>query len=428
MLNRWSGAVALVALIVTAAGCSAGGSDSDSAEGSGGDVTLKVWGWRQEDTAAYKKIFERYEEEHPGVSVEYVPFKNTEYDTILKTGLTDANGPDVAQLRSYGLLQPLVAAKSLVPLENEVPELADFSDEVLDGARGEEDGKLYGVPFALQTLHLIYNKALFDEHQIEVPTSWSEMIDAFRKLQAADVVPLANTVTDNWMLPIEHEIFGATTYGGPSFLTEMLEGGKKFTDPAWVESVKTWKSTAEFWAPKSSGTSYTDAQALFSSGRAAMFPGGIWEIAGFKKANPDLELGIFNPPPAPGAATDATLVPGYVDGSFGVAAKSKNREAALELVRWMATQEFGQAFSDELQQISAVPDVEPKDELLAQALEDYEANPSPYITYAYFSGGNPTAWDLASAAFSEVVLDKSTPEQAAAKIQRGVDQWFEPRS
>jgi raffinose/stachyose/melibiose transport system substrate-binding protein len=359
--------------------------------------------------------------------VEYVPYKSTEYDTILRTGLTGDNGPDVAQLRSYGLLQPLVSSGSLIALDDEVEGLQDFSDAVLDGARGVKDGKIYGVPFAIQTLHVIYNKQIFEDHGIEPPTSWADMIDAFETLRDADVIPLASTVADTWMLPIQHEIFGATTYGGPEYLQKMLTGEADFTGSPWVRSIETWLSTRDYWEPDATGVKYADAQALFSSGAAAMFPGGIWELAVFEKANPDLDMGIFNVPPPPGAATTDTLVPGYVDGSFGASANSDSREAALDLVRWMATKEFGQAFSDELRQISAVPGVEPKDELLAQALASYQAHPSPYVTYAYFSGGDPTAWDLASAEYSDVVLGESSPEEAAAHIQQGVGQWFEPQ-
>ncbi|HEY0699379.1 MAG TPA: extracellular solute-binding protein [Micromonospora sp.] len=413
------GAVAMLA--VALAGCAPGAGDGDDA------VNLKVWGWRQEDVAAYNKIFQIYEDAHPGVTVEYVPYKNTEYDTILRTGLTDANGPDVAQLRSYGLLQPLVAAGGLVPLDDQVKEVGSFPAPVLDGAKGVTDGKIYGVPFAIQTLHVVYNKKIFDQNGITAPTTWADMIAAFDKLSKAKVVPLASTGTDTWMLPIQHEIFGATTYGGTDFLAKMLTGEAKFTDPAWVTSLETWKSTNKYWAPQSSGISYTDAQALFTSGRAAMFPGGVWELAGFEKAAPDLEMGIFNVPPAPGAAVDRTLVPGYVDGSFGVSAKSRQRDASLDLVRWMATPEFGRALSNELRQISPVPGVEPQDQLLAQALKGYRENPSPYLTYAYFSGGTPTAWDLASEAFSDYLLGRRSAADAAGHIQRGVDQWFRPK-
>lgn len=417
---------AVVPLIFGLSACAPSAPESAASSGTAQQITLDVWGWRQEDVAAYKKIFKIYEDAHPGVKVTYVPYKSTEYDTILRTGLADANGPDVAQLRSYGLLQPLVAAGSLVPLGGEVKELDAFPETILDGARGVSDKRVYGVPFAVQTMHVIYNKAILDKHGIAPPATWDAMIAAFEKLKAAELTPLAATVTDTWMLPIQQEIFGATTYGGYDYLKRMQGGQAKFTDRPWVDSLTTWKGTSKYWGPQFEGTSYTDAQALFTSGKAAMFPGGIWELAAFAKANPELEMGIFNVPPAPGAAVTKTLVPGFVDGSFGVSAKSPEKAAALDLVRWMASAEFGKAFSKELRQISAVPDVAPEDPLLAQALTAYQADPSPYVTYAYFSGGTPTAWDLASESLSKFVLGRSTADQAAKHIQQGIDQWFKP--
>lgn len=430
MIGRKCGAfAALGAMTLAFTACSPSASDDDSnGGGDGGDVTLEVWGWRQEDVAAYEKIFQIYEDDHPGVTVEYVPYKADEYDTILRTGLSDDNGPDVAQLRSYGLLQPLVGSKSLVPLDDEIETLAGFPEEVLDGARGVADGQVYGVPFALQTLHVIYNKGLFDEHGIAPPETWEDMVAGFTTLDEAGVIPMAATVSDSWMLPIQQEIFGAGTYGGYDYLEQMLAGDASFTDQPWVDSLTTWKGTSEFWEPQFEGVSYTDAQALFTSGQAATFPGGVWELAVFAKANPDLELGIFNVPPPADAAVSETLVPGYVDGSFGVSAASPDEDAALDLVRWMATPEFGQAFTDELRQISAVPGVEPTDELLAEALAAHLANPSPYVTYAYFSSGEPTAWDLASEGLSDFVLGQSSAEEAAGHIQQGISQWFEPTS
>lgn len=414
-----TGMLAAGALVLTACAPGAGGA------GSGDDSVITVWGWRQEDAATYKTIFKTFEDAHPGLTVEYVPYLNTEYDTILSTGLKDASGPDVAQLRSYGLLQPLVESGSLVALDDEIDALTDFAPSVLDGARGASDDAVYGVPFAVQTLHVIYNTAIFEDLGLEEPTTWDEMTTAFDAIKSSGVTPLANTVTDTWMLPIEQEIFGAGTYGGTPYLEKMLAGEASFTDAPWVDSVDAWTSTQPYWGESFTGTSYEDAQALFTSGQAAAFPGGIWELASFRKANPELELGIFNVPAPDGSGTP---VPGYVDGSFGVSEASDNKEAALELVEWMASAEFGQLFSDELAQISPVPGVTPSDELLAEAVDAYAAEPSPYITYAYFSGGTPAAWDLASESFSSVVLGEIAAADAAGQIQRGVDQWFTPRS
>lgn len=399
---------------------------STTASSSGAPVKLKLWSWRQEDVNAYQEIFKVYQQTHPNVTFDVVGYKGTEYDTILKTGLSGSDGPDLALLRSYGLMQPLARSGLVVDVTDKVAALKDFPEAVLDGARETNGGKIFGVPFAIQTLHVIYNKALFSDAGVEVPKTWDEFMQMCESLQTKDVTPFANTVTDTWMLPIEHEIFGSSYYGGEAFKKELLAGTKKWTDPAWVGSLEPWKSTSKYWGKNWQGTSATDAQTLFSSGAAAMYPGGIWEIANFLKADSSLDLGLFSVPPPPGSKVDHALTPGYVDGAVGISAKSKNQEAALEVLTWMASKEYGQLFSDRLLQLSAVPGVEPSNALLQQASADYTANPSSYLSYAYFSGGTPDAWTLESQGLSDYVLGKKSGQQVADSIQKGVGQWFKP--
>ncbi|WP_162907378.1 ABC transporter substrate-binding protein [Allorhizocola rhizosphaerae] len=417
-LARW---VLAAAVVAAATGCAPGGAPAD------GNITLNVWGWRTEDVAAYNKIFERYEKNHPGVNVEYRAFKNTEYNTILLTGLAGDAGPDLAQLRAYGELQPSIASGGLLALDGQIEALKSFPSSTLDGVRSKDDGKVYGVPFAIQTMHVIYNKKLFAAHAIAPPATWQDMTAGADTLQSAGVTPFAVTVRDDWMLPIEHEIFGAGRYGGPDFRERLLRGNAKFTDPDYVASIELYAGTTKYWQPKFSGVGYDDAKALFASGKAAMFPGGVWELAEFRRAVPDIEMGIFNVPPPPDAKVNKTLTPGFVDGSFGVSSRTPRQAQALELARWMASAEFGQAFSDELTQISAVPGTTPTDPLLKQAFEGFRANPGPYLMYGDFGYGTPSGAELLRAGLADVLLGRKSAADVASGLQRGVEQWFRPR-
>src|SRR4051812_31718034 len=132
-------AVLAVAALAATAACTATGS-----LGGSGDVTLSVWSWRPEDAAGYKQIFAKIHESHPHIQVDFKPYKSTEYNTTLSTGLTQAGGPDVAQLRSYGGLQPLIQAGDLVALDGQVAGLSNFETTALDGVRGKKDNKVYG--------------------------------------------------------------------------------------------------------------------------------------------------------------------------------------------------------------------------------------------------------------------------------------------
>src|SRR5699024_10987284 len=134
----------------------------------------------------------------------------------------------------------LVAAGRLVPLDGKV-DLSTIPDQALDGARGREDGKVYGVPFAIQTLQVFYKKKICADHDISVPKTWQQIIDAAKKLTAAGVTPFATTGKDIWMLPIDREIFGAARAGGQQFAEQVLSGKSDFTDPDYVASLQLMK-------------------------------------------------------------------------------------------------------------------------------------------------------------------------------------------
>ena len=400
---------------------------TDGDEGGDGDgATLEVWSWRTEDVDEYEKIFDAYEEEHEGVTVEFKPYVSTEYDTILSTGLSAKGGPDVAQLRAYGGLQPLCKAGRLVKLDDQDVDTSGISDEVLEGARCESDGSLYGVPFASQALVVYYNKAIFEEHELAEPTTWEELMEVSGTLQEAGVTPYAVTGKDNWVLPLLHDLFAAPRYGGPDFQQAVQDGQKDFTDPDYVASIETMRDVTPYFPEDVVGVDYATAQTLFTSEKAAMYPGGSFELAFFQDQNPDLDMGVFAVPPPPGSLVDHALTPGWVDASFGVNSKSPDKEEALELVRWMSSQEFGQMVSDELKQLNPVEGVEPSDPLLEEMSQLYTDAPTPYLLLVDFRYGEPSGTDLMASGLQSMLLGDSNPKAVSTNVQKGVSQWFKP--
>lgn len=411
---------AALTLMATACAPSTGGGDG------GDESTVTVWSWRPEDAKGYEKIFAAFEEQNPGITVEFKGHKNDEYPAILQTGLTQSSGgPDVVQLKPYGPVQAFIQADQLVPLDGEV-DLQDWSEETVEAARGKEDGKLYGVPFAFQTLSVLYNEEIFAEHDLEPPKTWDDMTDAAKRLKEADVIPFSTSGQEPWVMAILRETMGATRAGGDAFSQAVLKGEKDFTDPDYVASLETVADLLPYLPPNSTAVSYTDAQTLFTSGKAAMYPGGGYELAPFRTANPDLKIGSFDAPPAPGAVVDHPLTPGFADGSYGVNAASDNKDAAVKLVQWMATEEFGQAFADELGQISPVPGVEPADPLLAKMRQNYEDHGTPYMQGVYFGYGDPLGRDAEGQALASMLLGDATAEEAGAQVQKEISAWFTP--
>ena len=131
--RRHLAALTVTSAMVALAGCSPSSSGGAGASGDGKNATLSVWSWRTEDVAAYNAIFDIYEKAHPGTKVEFNAFKNTEYNLKLTTGLAGSGGPDVVQVRSYGQLQPTVASKSLLALDD-VVDLSKWDANVVKSA------------------------------------------------------------------------------------------------------------------------------------------------------------------------------------------------------------------------------------------------------------------------------------------------------
>lgn len=414
-------AVAAAAVMVVSA-CSATGSSA----GKGGNVTLSVWSWRPEDAATYRKIFDKFHATHSNITVDFKPYKATEYNTILSTGVTQAGGPDVMQLRSYGGMQPLVQGKNLLPLDGKVAGLSNFAKTALDGARGKPDNKVYGVPLEMATFQIYYNKDIFTKHNLQPPTTWDQMITDAKTLQKAGVTPFAAAGKDSWLLPLYDDLFAATRYGGPDFEQKVLTGQAKFTDPAYVDALNVMNQLKPYFPKDQMGLAETDVQTLFATGKAAMIPEGSFALAPIKAINPNVNMGVFNAPVAPGAVVDHPLEVGWVDASYGLSSKSKHQKEALELLQWMTTQEFGQMVSDDLQQISLNKDVQPTDELLKQMVQSYRANPTPYVMLVDFRYGTPLGSDLEAEGLQKMLLGKQSAPQVANDIQKGISQWFNP--
>ena len=199
--------------------------------------TLDAWSWRTEDVDAYNELFNAYEAEHEGVDINFEAFLNTEYNTLTATSLQAGEAGDVVMTRSYGGVKPWIDGGYLVPLDDKVETLVNFSPTALDAVRSQENGQVYGVPFAIQTLQMYYNKAIFEELGLSEPETWDEFLTINETLLEAGYIPLAITGKDAWMLPIFHSIVGAGSYGGNDFVKGILNGSRSFDDPAFVESL-----------------------------------------------------------------------------------------------------------------------------------------------------------------------------------------------
>lgn len=392
-----------------------------SSQAQAGDVTF--WTWRQEDKAAYTELFADFMKANPGINVKFEAFAVEQYATVLSTALAAGKGGDVIHTRAYGGLEQFAKAGYLLPLTPaNVPELANLPEDAKASLTLRSDGKVYSFAFASQTLGLFVNNEIFKRAGLTPPTTWAELITVSKALKDKGITPLANGMATAWMAEVFTSVF-TNPLLGPSFAQELVSGKATFEDPRYVAALTKLLELRDFMPQGFSGVDYPTAQQLFLSGRAAMFAGGSFEIANFRKQNPKLDMS-FIAPPAPTAGAPR-LVSKFFDGGYAVNAKSANQADALKLVRWMGTTEFGNKFAALLGNISPIKGVVIADPMLAEVAKLNDNN-APYITAVYFRYDSPTGSELLQSGIQKMMAGSMTPAEVGASMTQGIARYFAP--
>jgi len=382
-------------------------------------TNLEFWSWRTEDVDAYNAFIAEFEAENPDITVTFTPYQNTEYNTILSTALQGGGGPDIVHLRAYGGLEPLAEAGLIVRLDDKIAALEEFDSGILLGATNRADGGIYGVPFAIQVIPVLYNVDLFEELGLEEPQTWDELIAVAEDLQEAGYYAFANGSSEPWTL---ETLFGGVApafYGGTDFFDELVAGETDFSDPRFIEALERILALRPYLAPNHQGVNYSDMQTSFAFGMAGMLVGGSYELGTMANLNPELRVGSFPFPNDEGPGPVSV----YVDGSYGISANSPHQDEALRFIEFLATREFGQMFTDTLQQLSAVPGVEPSGQELSDIVALVDADSTPYLFLTAFRFGQPSGSTLLQNELQAAMGDSKSIEEVAETIQQGLATW-----
>src|SRR5215510_2516398 len=213
---------------------------------------------------------------------------------------------------------------------------SDFSAAGLQYAKNDK-GQMLSLPWSVDYFILYYNQELFQKKGVAVPKTLDEMVAAAEKL--TDIkdgtfgfvgrgLRNANmTLWTNFYLD----------YGG-----EFLDGkGNILTDgPEAIEATKLYQKLLTKVAPPGvAGFNWMESMASFTQGRSAMWIDGVGWAPPLEDPNASRivgKVGYTMVPAGPKGQYSAT----YGDG-IGIAAASKNKEAAYLLCQWVVSKQQG---------------------------------------------------------------------------------------
>ncbi len=278
---------AAAALALT--GCAGGSSGVDPSDvDPEGEIQPREISWLLSRPAdggvitAMQQIADEYAEEHPGFSLNLVttpdrPSYIQKYETLAAANKL----PELFDTDATPFAQKLASQGRMVDVELLLDDLG-LADEYREAALNYQrfdDGSLYMVPFEFQLEFFWYNSALFADAGVEVPATLDDFPAMCEALRAKGITPIALDGQDQW--PLERYMaYYPFRMAGPEYVQDLKNGDAAFADPAgraaaeWLYEL----GQAGCFQEGFSSTGYADAQALFTSGNAAVYNIGTWEL------------------------------------------------------------------------------------------------------------------------------------------------------
>ncbi|BDO43851.1 extracellular solute-binding protein [Cellulomonas sp. NTE-D12] len=310
---------AVAAAVALLAACSSGGGGATASGNATGPVKGRQISWllsRPADGAVIttmKKIAEDYASTHPGFSLNLIttpdrPSYIQKYETLAAANKL----PELFDTDATPFAQKLAKQGKLVDVDKLLKDLGLYDSYRANALNYQrfDDGSLYMVPMQFELEFFWYNKALFQKAGVSVPTSLDDIPAMCTALRTAGVTPIAIDGQDQW--PLERYMsYHPFRTAGPDYVKTLKTGGAKFSDAAgtaaadWLAKLGSNKCFQDGFASQG----YSDAQNLFTSGKAAMYNIGTWELSSLAtdKLDPSVRQNVdfFRLPAAAGSATAA---------------------------------------------------------------------------------------------------------------------------
>jgi multiple sugar transport system substrate-binding protein len=213
---------------------------------------------------------------------------------------------------------------------------SDFSAAGLQYAKNDK-GELRSLPWSVDYFILYWNKEIFEKKGVAFPQTLDEMAQAAETLTdpKAGIYGFVGRGLRNANMALWGNFF--LNYGG-EFLDS--KGNIQTDGPEAVEATKLYQRLLTKSAPPGvAGFNWMESMAAFTQGRAAMWLDGVGWAPPLEDPNASRVVGKVGygvVPRGPKGAYSAT----YGDG-IGVAAASKNKEAAYLYCQWAVSKLMG---------------------------------------------------------------------------------------
>lgn len=307
--------------------------------------------------AEYDLAEQFYEE--TGITIDYQIVDADTYTSVLMTKLNAGEGVDLfaAQSGAFDIVTSYNVEENAVDLSGEswagnVEELAAEQCSV--------DGTLYGQPIfdVTDSWVISYNKDIFDELGLEIPTTYDEFAEVCDAILAAGITPIYECVSDGWhhtlwfpetCVQVENLEAGTAdllnaneaTFSGNETMTAILDEIVDMVDSG-------------YWGDNYMANTYADQAKYFVSGEYAMTItnlGFVETVAAYDETYDTSSIGYFIMP----LADNQTIGVNAACPTRFVSSSSENVEACLLYLEFLAETESLTYLTENTDRFSHLP-------------------------------------------------------------------------
>lgn len=295
---------------------------------------------------ALQTLADNFSAEHEGVTFDIQSTDSGEYTTSLKTKISAGEAPDIMFGRPKSNTE-FIEAGAVMDLSDQ-DYISSMQEEALPSLTVDES--IYGIAMDVTAIGILYNKDVFDEYGLEVPTTLTEYDEVIATLEENGVTAFARGYQDSWTAQCEYQsnvYYVLSEY--PDFFGDIQSGETSFSDyPTVVAALEVMKDHLTYSNDDIFGTSDQAAYEMVATGEAAMINQGFWGASVLQSISPDTNFGFFAPPISDDIEP---LAMAFTDDAFMISETSEHKDICNEFFAYMLSEEGAQIWFEEAGQI-----------------------------------------------------------------------------
>ncbi len=327
---------------------------------SGAGQSLVIWEHTPQFEAPLKAVISAFNEKNPDIKVEYQIKTSDQYYNLLATTIQAGEAPDLFWTNGAATtnLGAYVNQGVIMDITDSV-DLSLFSDTTKEIVT--INGRQYASPTAeVGGRAVFYNKDIFNELGLKVPTKFSEFEASLETIKKAGKIPVSFSGSDPWAVLFHFEpVLAAMSL---DWLEESKKQDVKVNDPRVVAAYNKMLEWADkgYYGSGFVGVDEGGALLAFSKGEAAMCIEGTWNIQTIQENNPELNFGAFQLPTEDGTRPFV----GTSSCGFSISKNTQSPEAAIAFLNFFASLEGQTLWIDALDCIPGVKEIVSKNTII----------------------------------------------------------------